>query len=157
MALRVHGRADGDDVADDGRRCPELHGLDVALGFGRPDQRVDVDFAVVAEAGATFTGADIAESKSTVEVVGGLMMIVIGVMTVMTGSMLQEGGPANMQGFFGQLPLTTDLSSWYAGRTIIGLLFLVVLAGYGFWISLAGRPLFARDFLPDQMEPSRQS
>lgn len=29
---------------------------------------------------------------------------------------------------------------------------MAALACYGFWISLAGRPLFARDLLPDRIE-----
>jgi len=54
--------------------------------------------------------------------------------------------------FFGTGDLvapTTDLSAWYAGRTIVALLILGGLACYGFWISLAGRPLFARDLLEE--------
>jgi serine/threonine-protein kinase len=47
------------------------------------------------------------------------------------------------------VPATTDLSAWYAGRTLFNLLVLTALACYGFWISLAGRPLFASDPLAD--------
>ena len=39
-------------------------------------------------------------------------------------------------------PLTFDLSAWYAVHTLIALAALAALAGYAFWISLAGRPLF---------------
>ncbi|MHC4219071.1 MAG: serine/threonine-protein kinase [Planctomycetota bacterium] len=39
-------------------------------------------------------------------------------------------------------PTTLDLSSWYAGAGLIGPLAALALAGYGFWIALAGRPLF---------------
>jgi hypothetical protein len=49
-------------------------------------------------------------------------------------------------------PPAIDLSVWFAGRTLLALLFLAALACYGFWISLAGRPLLARDLLPDQLE-----
>ena len=42
------------------------------------------------------------------------------------------------------LPLTSDFSAWYAGRGWFGILVVVGLAGYGFYISsLAGRPVFA--------------
>jgi serine/threonine-protein kinase len=44
--------------------------------------------------------------------------------------------------FIGTAPLTFDLSSWYAGRSLFVLLGLAGLAAYGFYISLAGRPLF---------------
>jgi serine/threonine-protein kinase len=47
------------------------------------------------------------------------------------------------------VPATTDLSAWYAGRTLVTFLFLTALACYGFWISLAGRPLFASDPLAE--------
>lgn len=45
-------------------------------------------------------------------------------------------------------PPTFDLSAWYAGSTLLALLSVVALAGYGFHVSLAGRPLF-RDDLAD--------
>jgi len=48
-----------------------------------------------------------------------------------------------------QLPVVPDVSVWFAGRSIVGLILLAVLAGFGFWISLAGRPLFARDLLEE--------
>jgi hypothetical protein len=38
--------------------------------------------------------------------------------------------------------LTADLSAWYAGRSLVALLFLAAIAGWGFYVSLAGRPLF---------------
>jgi serine/threonine-protein kinase len=54
-----------------------------------------------------------------------------------------------------QFPPAIDFSVWYAGRTMVALLIIASLACYGFWISLAGRPLFARDLLADQLEASR--
>ena len=50
---------------------------------------------------------------------------------------------------FDELPLTTELSTWYAEKAIVGLALMVALACYGFWISLAGRPLIARDLLEE--------
>jgi serine/threonine-protein kinase len=47
------------------------------------------------------------------------------------------------------VPPTTDLSAWYAGRALVTFLFLTALACYGAWISLAGRQLFASDPLAD--------
>jgi hypothetical protein len=39
--------------------------------------------------------------------------------------------------------LTTRLSAWYAISTILGALFILALALYGFRVSLAGRPIFS--------------
>jgi serine/threonine-protein kinase len=50
---------------------------------------------------------------------------------------------------FNDLPLTNDLSTWYAGKSIVGLALLAALTCYGFWISLAGRPLIAHDLLEE--------
>ena len=41
----------------------------------------------------------------------------------------------------GYVVLTLDSSAWYAGRSWFTLLLFAGIAGYGFWISLAGRPL----------------
>jgi serine/threonine-protein kinase len=43
--------------------------------------------------------------------------------------------------------LTLDSSAWYAGRSWFTLSLFAALAGYGFWISLAGRPLMKSDVL----------
>jgi serine/threonine-protein kinase len=39
-------------------------------------------------------------------------------------------------------PLTADLSAWYAGSGVFAVGMIVLLAGYGCYTSLAGRPLF---------------
>jgi serine/threonine-protein kinase len=38
--------------------------------------------------------------------------------------------------------LTLDPTAWYVGRSILTLLVLAAIAGYGFYISLGGQPLF---------------
>ncbi len=43
--------------------------------------------------------------------------------------------------------LTADMSSWYAGRSFFTLLAIASLAVYGFYTSLAGRPLLRDDLL----------
>jgi serine/threonine-protein kinase len=51
----------------------------------------------------------------------------------------------SMQVFFDltfHYPITPDLSIWYGGTTIFTLLILTALAGYGFYTSLGGQPLF---------------
>ena len=56
--------------------------------------------------------------------------------------------------FVGQVlttfPLTLDLSAWYAGQSMFVLLFVTGLAVYGFYVSLAGRPIFADDVLQEE-------
>jgi hypothetical protein len=48
--------------------------------------------------------------------------------------------------FFGNLllgfPLTGQMSSWYAGLGLAGILLLAAIAFYGFYTSLGGRPIF---------------
>ena len=47
------------------------------------------------------------------------------------------------------LPLTTDLSAWYANRAWFGLAILVVVTVTGVYFALAGRPVFAKALLQD--------
>ena len=47
------------------------------------------------------------------------------------------------------LPITTDLSAWYAGDFVLALVIYVALAFYSFYISLAGQPLFRGKLLED--------
>ena len=47
----------------------------------------------------------------------------------------------------GFVVLTLDTSAWYAGRSWFTLVLFAAIAGYGFWISLAGRPLLRTDVL----------
>jgi serine/threonine-protein kinase len=45
-------------------------------------------------------------------------------------------------------PITSDFSAWYAADFVLALLLSLALAGFGFYTSLAGQPLF-RASLPD--------
>jgi serine/threonine-protein kinase len=56
---------------------------------------------------------------------------------------------ANLFDHFLQFPLTTDSSAWYAGTSLFVLGYLAALAVYGFWIALAGRPVFSGASLDD--------
>ncbi|MFL6231120.1 MAG: protein kinase [Pyrinomonadaceae bacterium] len=47
------------------------------------------------------------------------------------------------------LPLTVNLSAWFAGSTILVLLAVASLAAYGFYLSLGGQRLFRGGILPD--------
>jgi Protein kinase domain len=46
-------------------------------------------------------------------------------------------------------PFTTDLSQWYAGRGLFGLLVILGLAFFGFRTALAGQPIFGSGLLDD--------
>jgi len=46
-------------------------------------------------------------------------------------------------------PITTQVSSWYFGIGLAGLVLLLGLAGYGFYTSLGGQPLFGGASLED--------
>ena len=48
------------------------------------------------------------------------------------------------------LPLTADPSSWYFGVTLAAVVVLLSLAGWGFYHSLAGRPLLRDDLQAEQ-------
>ena len=45
--------------------------------------------------------------------------------------------------------LTTDLSAWYATGTIVAVMWPLLLAGYGAYTALAGRPIFAGAWLEE--------
>jgi hypothetical protein len=46
-------------------------------------------------------------------------------------------------------PITTELTAWYANDFTIALAICVGLVLYGFYISLAGQPLFGARLLED--------
>ena len=46
-----------------------------------------------------------------------------------------------------KFPLTLDLSTWYAGQSLLVLAVATAVAICAFVVSLAGRPLFQRDLL----------
>jgi len=46
-------------------------------------------------------------------------------------------------------PLTTEFSAWYAGIGLTGILLIVSLAFYGFYVSLGGRPVFGGAILEE--------
>jgi serine/threonine-protein kinase len=43
---------------------------------------------------------------------------------------------------FGNVPFTADFSAWYASTTVLALLVVVALAGWGFYPSLGGEPVW---------------
>jgi hypothetical protein len=46
-------------------------------------------------------------------------------------------------------PLTTQMSSWYAGLSLVGILLMAAMAFYGFYTSLGGRPMLGTAGLED--------
>jgi hypothetical protein len=48
-----------------------------------------------------------------------------------------------------RFPLTTQGSAWYAGIGLTGILLIVAMAVYGFYTSLAGRPVFGEALLEE--------
>jgi hypothetical protein len=49
-----------------------------------------------------------------------------------------------------RFPLTTEWSAWYAGISLVGILLIAALALYGFYTSLAGRPVFGGAVLDEE-------
>jgi hypothetical protein len=45
------------------------------------------------------------------------------------------------------LPLTTDLSVWYASPTVFVVTIMLAVTAYAFHTAVAGRPLFKTGFL----------
>jgi hypothetical protein len=48
-----------------------------------------------------------------------------------------------------EVPLTLDISAWFAGRALPVVAVVVALSLYGFRTALAGKPLFGRALLDD--------
>jgi serine/threonine-protein kinase len=46
-------------------------------------------------------------------------------------------------------PITSEFTAWYAGDFVLALIISLVLAGYGFYTSLAGQPVFRGKFLEE--------
>jgi serine/threonine-protein kinase len=72
----------------------------------------------------------------------GLIVVAIILVTMIRFGLLAFVVMALVVPLFAAFPTTLDFSTWYAGVGLIGPLAALALAGYGFWISLAGRPLF---------------
>jgi serine/threonine-protein kinase len=52
-------------------------------------------------------------------------------------------------GLLTAIPLTTQMSSWYAGISLTGILLMAAMAFYGFYTSLGGRPIFGGPVLEE--------
>jgi len=67
------------------------------------------------------------------------ILIRFGVLPMMVGVFVSTVLP--------NFPLTTDVSTWYAGSTMFALASVLALTAYAFYTALAGRPLFKQGFL----------
>jgi hypothetical protein len=47
-------------------------------------------------------------------------------------------------------PMTTDLSAWYGPYAIASFVVIFAVAGYGFWLALAGQPIFKDILSPEK-------
>jgi len=45
------------------------------------------------------------------------------------------------------VPLTLDFTAWYSTGSLLVMLIALAIAAYGFWVSLAGRPLLGDELL----------
>ena len=48
-----------------------------------------------------------------------------------------------------QFPVTANITSWYATSFLLGLIIFIAMGVYAFRISLAGQPLYGKQFLED--------
>ena len=53
------------------------------------------------------------------------------------------------EGIVSRFPLTTQMSSWYAGISLAGILLMAAITLYGFYTSLGGRPAFGGPVLEE--------
>ncbi len=67
------------------------------------------------------------------------MLFRFGLLTVVVGATVND--------LFENLPLTFDLTAWYADATLLTLALVLALSIWGFWVSLAGQPLFRDEIL----------
>lgn len=62
------------------------------------------------------------------------LLVRFGVVAVIASTLFGE--------FLGNFPLTTQVSAWYAGIGLAGILVMAAMAFYAFYTSLGGRPMF---------------
>lgn len=65
------------------------------------------------------------------------VMIRFGLLAVIVGATVSD--------LLTKMPLTPELASWRGAPTLLTLAVMVAIGGWGFWASLAGRPLFRDD------------
>jgi len=76
--------------------------------------------------------------------IGGLVIYSIIVLVIMRLGILAFAASDLAYSAVGGFPVTTDPSAWYWGIGLAGVMLLFALAGYGFYTSLGGQPVFGR-------------
>ncbi len=74
--------------------------------------------------------------------INGLAVVSILLFVLIRFGLLALLTTALASGLMWGFPTTFDFSKWYAGIGLCGPLLVLGLAGYGFWVALAGQPLF---------------
>jgi len=74
--------------------------------------------------------------------INGLAVVSILLFVLIRFGLLALLATALATGLLWGFPTTFDFSKWYAGIGLWGPLLVLALAGYGFWVALAGQPLF---------------
>jgi serine/threonine-protein kinase len=77
-----------------------------------------------------------------VDLVIGLIVNGVAVFLLIRFGLLALVAAYEFNDFLGSFPLTTQMSSWYAGISLTGILLMAAMAFYGFYTSLGGRPAF---------------
>jgi hypothetical protein len=81
--------------------------------------------------------------------VSGLILSGLSVFLLIRFGLLAVVASEVFNNILGSFPLTTQMSSWYSGLSVTGILLLAAIAFYGFYVSLAGQPLFGGKFLEE--------
>jgi tRNA A-37 threonylcarbamoyl transferase component Bud32 len=81
-------------------------------------------------------------SYMAVELPTQILVYAIAVLIVFRFGLVPLAGAIFTVNMLGSVPLTADLSAWYLTTSVLALLSVVVLAGWGFYQSLGGEPIW---------------
>ena len=95
---------------------------------------------------AIFTLAKtLGRSHLSVELPAAILIYTIAVIIVARFGLVPLASAVFTVGLLANVPFTADFSAWYASTSIVMLLSVVALAGFGFYNSLGGEPLWKPD------------
>jgi hypothetical protein len=112
----------------------------VGVKFLRADWIAAVLFVVILVGMRSLQSTHLAVDIPTIVLIYGLLVLIVlrfGLVPLAVGAFTVD--------MFGNVPFTADLSQWYASTTILALLLIVAMAGWGFYHSLGGEPLWVPD------------
>ena len=84
-----------------------------------------------------------------VALVSGLITNALTVFLLIRFGLLAVVAAGVFNDILGIVPLTTQMSSWYAGMSLAGILLMAAIALYAFYTSLGGRPVFGGALLQE--------